>query len=119
MNAEKNKKQGLDAERDVLSHEASVPADSSKDAPWKLKATYDNISLILGVFSAVPFIGFFTGIAAVLFGILALVFPGKNPQKYSKLKVWLGILFGGIFFLVHSNVIFNTLLIMQSAENGR
>ena len=88
-----------------------------KKKPFRLHPdAYDEISFYLGLFSIVPFLGGFTGIVAIVFGVLALNHLGKRPEPCGKLKAWLGIILGSLFFTVYLKVMINMLFIVQNVE---
>jgi len=58
------------------------------------------VSYYLGVFSLVPCLGFFLGVAAVILGIIGLRKRAENPIIKGAAHAWVGIILGGLFALV-------------------
>lgn len=59
------------------------------------------IAYYLGVFSAIPFVGIFLGLAAFILGIIGLKTAKKRPEVKGKIHAWVGILVGGFFCLLY------------------
>ncbi len=53
----------------------------------------------LGVFSLIPIIGGFLGIAAFIFGIIGLRRAHEHPEAKGKVHAWIGIIAGALFAL--------------------
>lgn len=56
-------------------------------------------SYYLGIFSLLPGVGAFMGIAAVILGIRGLIAAKRNPAARGAVHAWVGIICGGIFGL--------------------
>jgi hypothetical protein len=54
-----------------------------------------------GVFSLIPVLGFFLGIASVLLGTIGLRKAAEYPESKGKVHAWIGIVLGSIVLLVH------------------
>ena len=65
------------------------------------KNTHALVSYYLGVFSAIPCVGIFLGIAALILGIKGLRFAKQHPETKGKVHAWVGILLGGFFSLIY------------------
>ncbi len=63
------------------------------------------VAFCLGIFSAIPCLGPFLGIPAVTLGILGLRHAAARPQAAGKTQAWLGIILGGVFWLVWITVL--------------
>jgi hypothetical protein len=98
-----------------VSSGAAAPENNTFSAPLKSDNPNENIrffvpysnpyglaSYYLGMASLIPFLGIFTGIAAVISGIIGLVKAQKNPQIRGKIHAWAGILLGFFFALLYS-----------------
>ena len=59
------------------------------------------ISYYLGVFSLLPCIGLFLGIAAVILGIRGLQYANRNPRAKGKAHAIVGIICGSVFGLAY------------------
>lgn len=59
------------------------------------------VSYYCGVFSLIPGIGAFLGVAAVVCGIGGLRHAARHPEAKGKVHAWVGIILGGLFALVH------------------
>ncbi len=68
-----------------------------------------------GVFSVIPFFGFFIGIAAFCLGIVGLKRRRQTPIIRGSVHAWIGIIAGGLSVVVHLLVV--VMLIVGS--NGR
>ncbi|MEZ5301598.1 MAG: hypothetical protein R3F11_13250 [Verrucomicrobiales bacterium] len=55
----------------------------------------------LAVFSLIPFLGFFTGVAAVILGLKGLRRYKENPMARGVVHAWIGIIGGGVFALLY------------------
>jgi uncharacterized membrane protein YvbJ len=69
------------------------------------KNTNALIAYYTGIFSFIPFVGIFIGIAAFIFGILGIKFANKNPQAKGKIHAWVGIILGGFFAFAYLAII--------------
>ncbi len=83
--------------------EASASGTSADDAvstiiPYKNAAAL--IAYYLAVFSLIPCIGLFLGIAAFICGIIGLRKAKAMPSAKGKVHAWIGIIVGGLFALV-------------------
>jgi hypothetical protein len=58
------------------------------------------VAYYLGVFSVIPCIGLFLGVAAVILGIIGLKKRNANPVIKGSAHAWIGIIVGGFFALV-------------------
>jgi hypothetical protein len=67
---------------------------------------YKNVPALLGyymgVFSLIPFIGFFLSIGAVICGILGLRRKKAHPNAKGSAHALVGVIVGGIMFVIHS-----------------
>jgi hypothetical protein len=59
------------------------------------------IAYYLGIFSFIPFIGFFLGVAAFILGLRGLKFANTHPGTKGRVHAWIGIVLGGIFGLLY------------------
>jgi hypothetical protein len=59
------------------------------------------IAYYLGVFSLIPCVGFFLGIAAIILGIIGLKQAGKHPETKGKVHAWTGIILGALVIIAH------------------
>ena len=75
------------------------------------------ISYYLGVFSIIPCLGLFLGIAAVVLGIIGIKKRNANPVIKGTAHAWIGIIAGGFFALVWGAVMI--LGIVGAAMNAR
>lgn len=96
-------------------------ADSEGDAtggviPYKnppaLTAYY------LGLFSLVPVLGFFLGIAALVLGIMGLMKRKENPAVKGSAHAWIGIGCGSVMALVWGVFIVGMILSLIAAAVG-
>ena len=55
----------------------------------------------VGVFSIIPCVGIFLGIAAVGLGIGGLNYAKHHPESAGKVHAWVGIVLGGLFGLLY------------------
>lgn len=53
----------------------------------------------LGVFSVIPVLGLFLGLAALVLGIMGLRKASRQPEVKGKVHAWIGIIVGGFFGL--------------------
>jgi len=83
--------------------------------PYKNSAAL--IAYYLAVFSLIPCVGLFLGIAAVILGIKGLKFYEKNPQAGGKVHAWIGIILGGLISVIYAIVII--ILIFANITGGR
>ncbi|MDB6122590.1 MAG: hypothetical protein JWQ71_1583 [Pedosphaera sp.] len=68
------------------------------------------IAYYLGIFSFIPFIGLFLGVAAFILGIRGLGFAKRNPGSKGRVHAWIGIIVGGFFGILY--LIFGVLLVI-------
>lgn len=65
---------------------------------------YKNVAALMayyfGVFSVLPMVGLFLGIAAFILGIIGLKYRRANPQAGGTVHAWIGIVMGGLFGLL-------------------
>jgi len=59
------------------------------------------IAYYLGVFSLIPCVGFFLGLAAVVLGIFGLKQASKHPEAKGKAHAWTGIILGTLVLIGH------------------
>jgi len=59
------------------------------------------VAYYLGVFSAIPCIGLFLGIAAFILGFKGLKVSKERPEAKGRVHAWIGILVGGFFGLLY------------------
>ncbi len=55
----------------------------------------------LGVFSVIPVLGLFLGLAALVLGIMGLRKASRQPEVKGKVHAWVGIIVGGFFGLAY------------------
>lgn len=55
------------------------------------------LAYYLGVFSIIPCLGIFLGIAAFVLGLRGLAFAKLHPEAKGKAHAWTGIIVGGLF----------------------
>ena len=55
----------------------------------------------LGIFSLIPIIGLFLGIAAFVLGIMGLRFRKRHPETKGAAHAWIGIILGGGIAVIH------------------
>jgi hypothetical protein len=55
------------------------------------------VAYYLAVFSLIPFVGIFLGLAAFVLGILGLRFRHRNPRAGGAVHSWIGVIVGGLF----------------------
>jgi len=55
----------------------------------------------LGIFSFIPFIGIFLGIAAFILGLKGLRLAKEHPEIKGKIHAWVGVIAGGLFGFVY------------------
>lgn len=71
----------------------------------KVFVPYKNVPALvayyLAVFSLIPCIGLFLGIAAFFFGLKGLKISKADPESKGKVHAWVGILLGGFFGLLY------------------
>lgn len=58
------------------------------------------LSYYLGLFSLIPVIGLFLGVAAIVLGIRGIKHYKRQPQVRGIVHAWVGIITGGIFLLI-------------------
>jgi hypothetical protein len=63
------------------------------------------IAYYLGIFSFIPLLGIFLGIAAFVLGILGLRDRKRNPVIKGSIHAWIGIVVGGGFALLYSGLL--------------
>jgi ribosomal protein L40E len=68
------------------------------------------VAYYTGIFSLIPFVGIFLGIAALIFGILGIKFANKNPQAKGKIHAWVGIILGGLFSFIYIAIIITSIV---------
>lgn len=83
-----------------------VPASSAAPIMGGLipRNTRALIAYYCGIFSLIPCFALVLGPVAFIAGILALVFANNHPDAKGKVHAWIGIIIGGICFLI--NVLF-------------
>jgi hypothetical protein len=54
-----------------------------------------------GIFSLIPCFALVLGPVAFIAGIRGLVFASKHPEAKGKIHAWIGIIIGGICFLIN------------------
>lgn len=59
----------------------------------------------LGIFSLIPGLGFFLGIAAFVLGLCGLRAKKRRPEVRGTVHAWIGIIIGGLVVLLHLAVI--------------
>ena len=85
-------------------HANTPPADATGGLiPYKNPPAL--ISYYLGVFSLIPVLGFFLGIAAIILGIKGLGVKRREPSRKGTAHAWVGIILGSIVVIVHTLVI--------------
>jgi hypothetical protein len=79
------------------------------DNPFATIVPYRNapalLAYYLGVFSLIPCVGFFLGIAAVVLGIFGLKQADKHPEAKGKVHAWIGIVVGTLAVLAHVGLV--------------
>jgi hypothetical protein len=73
------------------------------------------IAYYLGVFSLIPCVGFFLGLAAIILGIVGLKRAGKHPEAKGKVHAWVGIILGALVFVAH--IILGILFFAAASRN--
>ena len=74
----------------------------------------------LAVFSLIPLVGLFLGIAAVVLGIMGLRCARQHPEAKGRVHAWVGIVVGGFFGLVYlALVVIMVIAIVSEARHGR
>jgi hypothetical protein len=73
-------------------------------------------SYYIGLFSLLPCVGFFMGIAAVWLGIKGLQAAKENPIVKGKTHAWVGIVCGGFWIAVYGLLGVMILLGLASAS---
>lgn len=68
------------------------------------------ISYYLGVFSLIPFFGLVLGLPAVILGVKGLKKRKREPEVRGAVHAWIGILFGGLNFLLYASFFLIALL---------
>ena len=68
------------------------------------------IAYYLGVFSLIPVLGFFLGIAAIILGIKGLGVKQREPSRKGTAHALVGIILGTIVVIVHILVIVGMVL---------
>jgi hypothetical protein len=64
------------------------------------------LAYYLGIFSLIPLLGFFLGIAAIILGIQGLRRRRFNPVIRGSVHAWIGIVVGTVIVLVHLFVLY-------------
>jgi hypothetical protein len=81
---------------------------------------YKNVPALLayymGVFSLIPFIGFFISIGALVCGIIGLKRKKAHPNAKGSVHAWIGIIAGGIMFIIHSAIVALMIIGIMTAE---
>ena len=80
------------------------------------KNTSAVIAYYLGIFSIIPFIGIFLGIAGLILGLKGLRIAKQRPEAKGKVHAWVGICAGGFFGLLYLGL---TIAIIVGALSGR
>ncbi len=66
---------------------------------------YKNVPALMAyycaIFSLIPCFGFVLGAVALVLGIVGLLRYKKTPQVSGVVHAWIGILLGGLIFLLH------------------
>ena len=62
-------------------------------------------SYYMGIFSIIPFLGIPLGLAALITGFVGLAKVREEPEVKGKVHAWVGIIAGGIMFLIHGAVV--------------
>lgn len=82
-----------------------IPSDPTGDGV-NLIIPYKNpcalIAYYLAVFSLIPCIGALLGLAAVILGIIGLVYAHNHEGARGRVHAWIGIVVGGFFFLLYT-----------------
>ncbi len=95
--------------KETAEHPINTPPDTVTPDATAGIIPYKNVPALLGyymgVFSLIPVIGFFLSIGALVCGILGLIRKKKHPNAKGSAHAWVGIIAGGIMFLVHSAVL--------------
>jgi hypothetical protein len=64
------------------------------------------IAYYCGVFSLVPCLGVFPGVAGVILGIMGLRYRAQHPETKGAAHAWIGIVLGGLMTLIWVGVVF-------------
>jgi hypothetical protein len=85
-------------------HASAQPTDATGGLiPYKNPKAL--VSYYLGVFSLIPVLGFFLGIAAIILGIQGLGVKKREPSRKGTAHAWVGITLGSIVVIIHTLVI--------------
>ncbi|MCP4645387.1 MAG: DUF4190 domain-containing protein [bacterium] len=85
-------------------HNASPPPiTEEKDEAISYVVPYKNPAALfayyLGIFSFIPCLGIVLGLAALVLGIMGLVYASRHEHAHGRAHAWIGIVVGGFFFL--------------------
>ena len=75
----------------------SVQADHTLGGLIPYRNASALIAYYLAVFSIIPLVGIFLGIAGFILGLKGVRFAKEHPQAKGKVHAWIGILVGGFF----------------------
>ncbi|EEF58480.1 GYF domain-containing protein [Pedosphaera parvula] len=84
---------------------SSTKADDGISTIIPYKNPQALIAYYLGIFSFIPVIGFFLGIAAFVLGLRGLKFAQTHPGSKGRVHALIGIILGGLFGLLYLIVI--------------
>jgi hypothetical protein len=89
--------------RDGVESPPPLPRTDAEPGAIEIMVPYRNPlalwSYYLGIFSLLPLLGFFTGVTAVVLGVIGLRRAGANPRLRGKVHAWVGIVCGALFGL--------------------
>lgn len=116
--SETNMETGKDERMTEQSTPPDVPDPVTPDAtagiiPYKNPPAL--IAYYMGVFSLIPFVGFFLSIAAFILGIIGLKRKKKHPNAKGSVHAWIGIIAGGIFFVIHTLALIGIIVAMTAS----
>lgn len=77
------------------------PSDDTLSSIIPYKNSAALIAYYLGVFSLIPCLGIFLGIAAFILGLIGLKYAKKHPEAKGKVHAWIGIIAGGFFAILY------------------
>lgn len=103
----------------ALLHPPAPPAVRTDDSLAAM-IPYHNPSALtayyLGVFSLIPFLGMFLGIAGFILGLKGLRFARQHPEARGKIHAWVGVLVGGFFGLLYLALTLTFVIAILSGE---
>lgn len=94
----------------------SEPAGDSTGGIIPYKNPNALVAYYLGIFSLIPGLGLFLGIAAFILGLLGLRHARQHPETKGTVHAWIGIVMGGLCALAWGAVI---ILVIAAAVSAR